>query len=103
MDKFCQLHEENLNLKLTGIAARLEAIQELNALNMQHQVDKLEEIHKQTLLTNGRVNALEKQTNFWRWLTDKPIRLIASIVAIIAVSKLITNDQIIEFIFKIFS
>ena len=64
---------------------------------------KLEEIHKQTKLTNGRVTALENETTVWRWLTVKPFRLVASIVTIVVLSRLVTNEQIIELVFKIFS
>ena len=103
MDAQCKLHEDNINLKLTGIAARLEALQEMNAMSMAHHSEKLDKIYKQTKETNGRVTALEKETSLWRWLSAKPFRLVISVTIIIILSKLVTNDQIINLIIKLFS
>jgi hypothetical protein len=99
----CRLHEENITLKLTAIAANLEALQDMNHLSVQHHNEKLEKILEQTTRTNGRVTALEKQTTVWRYLTNKPYRLVASIVFVVVLSRLVTNEDIINIVLKLFS
>ena len=94
----CKLHEENINLKLVGIQAHVQALTDLHEQSASFQKEMLTEIKEQTTRTNGRVTALEKNTSFWTWLIVKPYRLLIAIVSIIIISKFIS----LEMLYKIF-
>ena len=101
MDEQCKLHEENLNLRLTGIQAHVQALTELHEQSALFQKETLLQIKEQTTKTNGRVTELEKNTMFWTWLSVKPHRLCLALITIIIISKLLTNDILWELLTKI--
>jgi len=97
----CKLHEENINLKLVGIQAHVQALTDLHEQSALFQKEMLTEIKEQTTRTNGRVTTLEKNTSFWTWLIVKPYRLLIAIIGIIMLSKMLTTDLLWELIEKL--
>jgi hypothetical protein len=102
----CKLHEENISLKIKGVESHVKALIELQEQANKFQNSKLESILEQTLKTNGRVTEVEqkfKRLMFWDWLIDKPYRLVVSITILIVISKLITNEEILKLLLKLFA
>ena len=99
----CQLHEENISLKIKGVESHVKALIELNEQAIHYQNRELLKILNQVTLTNGRVTTLEKKTYLWSWLSDKPYRILAAVVVIVAVSRIVTNEMIWQFLLKVFT
>jgi len=99
----CQLHEENISLKIKGVESHVKALIELHEQSINYQNIELGTILKQTTETNGRVTTLEKKTYLWSWLSDKPYRILAAVVVIVAVSRIVTNEMIWQFLLKVFT
>ena len=64
--------KELIEEKFTGIHALIQANYDVN--NIQHNalMEKLEAVHCQALKTNGRVTNLENETKFFRYLQRNP-------------------------------
>ena len=62
--------------------------------------EKLEQIYKQTVLTNSNVARLEKETKVVRFLETKPAFLYLIILCFISISVVLDLDTIIK-VFKI--
>jgi hypothetical protein len=102
----CQLHEENISLKIKGVEAHVKALIEIQENQNAFSKERLNAILEQTIKTNGRVSECENnlvKLNFWKWLIEKPYRLVVGIISIVMISKLITNEQIIDMIIKLFT
>jgi len=83
-----QLIEE----KFRGVYARLDSNNDLVHERLKQLIDLQKKTHEQALKTNGRVNALEKQTIIVRWMSEKPLRFFAIIGLMVFVFHNIPND-----------
>ena len=57
---------------------------------------KLEQIHKQTLKTNGRVTAIEEQTKISRFLESKPVFLLLIILGLLLASTILDFSDLLK-------
>lgn len=62
--------------KFIGVIAMLKASNDINELNHRALMEKQNQTYEQTLLTNGRVNKIEKRGRIFFWLGEKPIRIL---------------------------
>ena len=94
----CKLHERNLTLKLQGVNSHIKALMEMHEHSERYSREKLEEIHSEVKKTNGRVTSLEGETRFWRWLTNKPYRLLVSILILYLVAELLVKEEVLKYV-----
>ena len=49
-----------------------------------------------------KVSKVKSSVTFWTWLTDRPYRLGAAVIAVVVLSRVVTNEMLWEFILKAF-
>lgn len=71
---------------------------EENARQHQELMEQVSKVLNQAIKTNGRVNALEDSTRFWRWFTIKPYRLAIFFLIPIIIMYMLSIENVVKFL-----